>query len=151
VIAASQSNNSPVLGLAARATILPVRVVPSVAGAAAEPGPLARGVRFAQQNGADVIVVATPVYPWYALPLVVLVIMSRRWEWLAVWVAAYVAFVFDHSTGAQAAAYGGALLVVCLTIVRRARFEPVVSAGTFSSGRFGPTASASDRRRSRAG
>ncbi len=97
------------------------------------------------------LLVATPVYPWYALPLVVLVIMSRRWEWLAVWVAAYVAFVFDHSTGAQAAAYGGALLVVCLTIVRRARFEPVVSAGTFSSGRFGPTASASDRRRSRAG
>ena len=55
---------------------------------------------------------ATPVYPWYALPLAVLVIMSQRWEWLAVWAAAYVAFVFDHSVAVQVAAYGGALVVV---------------------------------------
>ncbi len=52
------------------------------------------------------LLVATPVYPWYALPLAVLVIMSQRWEWLAVWAAAYVAFVFDHSTAVQVAAYG---------------------------------------------
>ena len=69
------------------------------------------------------LLVATPVYPWYALPLAVLVIMSRRWEWLAVWAAAYVAFVFDHSVAVQVAAYGGALVVVVLATLRRARLS----------------------------
>jgi hypothetical protein len=31
--------------------------------------------------------IATPIYAWYALPFVVLVIMAGRLEWLAVWVA----------------------------------------------------------------
>ncbi|HEY5981812.1 MAG TPA: glycosyltransferase family 87 protein [Microlunatus sp.] len=88
------------------------------------------------------LLVATPVYPWYALPLAVLVIMSQRWEWLAVWAAAYVAFVFDHSTGVQVAAYGGASVVVSLAALRRARL---------SSRRVGPSEIASDRPRSRAG
>jgi hypothetical protein len=56
--------------------------------------------------------VATPTYPWYALPLTVLAIMASRWEWLSVWAAAYVAFVFDHSVAAQAGAYGSALIIV---------------------------------------
>ena len=42
--------------------------------------------------------IATPIYAWYALPFVVLVIMAGRLEWLAVWAALYVAFVFDHET-----------------------------------------------------
>jgi glycosyl transferase family 87 len=67
------------------------------------------------------LLVATPVYPWYALPLAVLVIMSRRWEWLAVWAAAYVAFVFDHSFAVQLAAYGAALGVVVVATLRRVR------------------------------
>ena len=67
------------------------------------------------------LLVATPVYPWYALPLAVLVIMSRRWEWLAVWAAAYAAFVFDHSPGVQIAAYGSALAVVGVTTLWRLR------------------------------
>jgi hypothetical protein len=67
------------------------------------------------------LLVATPVYPWYALPLAVLVIMSGRWEWLTVWVAAYVAFIFDHSTGVQVAAYGGALVVIGFAVLRRSR------------------------------
>ena len=79
------------------------------------------------------LLVATPVYPWYALPLAVLVIMSQRWEWLAVWAAAYVAFVFDHSTAVQVAAYGGALGVVAVVALRRIRLsrrtsEPVENA-----------------------
>ena len=69
------------------------------------------------------LLVATPVYPWYALPLAVLVIMSRRWEWLTVWAAAYVAFVFDHSTAVQVAAYGSALVVVLLVTLRRTRLS----------------------------
>lgn len=66
------------------------------------------------------LLVATPVYPWYALPLAVLVIMSQRWEWLSVWAAAYVAFVFDHSAVAQIAAYGTSLGVVVWSTLRRA-------------------------------
>ncbi|MEJ6906708.1 hypothetical protein, partial [Bradyrhizobium japonicum] len=70
------------------------------------------------------LLVATPVYPWYALPLAVLVIMSRRWEWLAVWAAAYVAFVFDHSIAVQMVAYGGALgVVVIVATLRRVRLS----------------------------
>ena len=88
------------------------------------------------------LLVATPVYPWYALPLAVLVIMSRRWEWLAVWAAAYVAFVFDHSSGVQIAAYGSALAVVGVTILWRVRVSRRTS---------GPDASADVPVRSRAG
>jgi hypothetical protein len=69
------------------------------------------------------LLVATPVYPWYALPLAVLTIMSRRWEWLAVWAAAYVAFVFDHAVLVQALAYGSALGVVAVAVLRRARLS----------------------------
>lgn len=58
------------------------------------------------------ILVATPVYPWYAMPLVVLALMARRPEWLAVWVAGYAAFVFDHSLAAQTISYGLALSTV---------------------------------------
>jgi hypothetical protein len=42
------------------------------------------------------------------------VIMAGRWEWLAVWVALYVAFVFDHEVLVQALAFGTALAVVAI-------------------------------------
>ena len=45
--------------------------------------------------------------------------MSRRWEWLAVWAAAYVAFVFDHAVLVQAVAYGSSLGVVAAAVLRR--------------------------------
>jgi hypothetical protein len=63
--------------------------------------------------------IATPIYAWYALPFVVLVIMAVRWEWLAVWPALYVAFVFDHEILIQALAFGAALGVVVLIGFRR--------------------------------
>ncbi len=63
--------------------------------------------------------VATPIYPWYAMPLVVLAVMSRRWEWLSVWLAVYVAFSFDHAIAAQGVAYGLALMIVVTAAVRR--------------------------------
>ena len=88
------------------------------------------------------LLVATPVYPWYALPLAVLVIMSQRWEWLAVWAAAYVAFIFDHSTSAHVAAYGTAFVVVVLSTLRRTRLTPR---------RVGPAETAPGLLRSRAG
>jgi Glycosyltransferase family 87 len=58
--------------------------------------------------------IATPIYAWYALPFVVLVIMAGRLEWLSVWAALYVAFVFDDETWVQALAFGTALAVVAI-------------------------------------
>ncbi len=63
--------------------------------------------------------IATPIYAWYALPFVVLVIMAGRLEWLAVWAAFYVAFVFDRESFVQALAFGTALGVVVLVEFRR--------------------------------
>lgn len=65
------------------------------------------------------ILLATPVYPWYALPFVVLVIMARRFEWLALWAAMYVAFIFDDQILAQGAAYAAALIAVLAAGWRR--------------------------------
>jgi membrane-anchored mycosin MYCP len=64
VIAAQPVNDSPVLGLSYRVRVLPVRVVPDEGSRdqAAQPGPLAKGITFAVQNDADVIVVTNPVY-----------------------------------------------------------------------------------------
>ncbi len=65
VIAAEVTDDNPVAGLAGRATILPVRVVPddvSSQETSAQPGVLARGIEFAVAEGADVIVVAAPSY-----------------------------------------------------------------------------------------
>jgi Glycosyltransferase family 87 len=67
------------------------------------------------------ILVATPSYPWYALGYVVLVLMSRRLEWLAVWPAMYAGPAF--SVWAESLAYGCALLVVVLAARRRATLE----------------------------
>jgi len=63
--------------------------------------------------------VATPIYPWYAMPLLVLAVMARRWEWLSVWLAAYVAFVFDHDIAVQGVAYGLAMIIVVAAVLRR--------------------------------
>jgi hypothetical protein len=74
--------------------------------------------------------VATPVYPWYAMPLLVLAVLASRWEWLAVWAAAYVAFVFDHLIAVQAAAYGLSLIIVVLVAgCRRATRDPHPATG----------------------
>ncbi|MFI1988186.1 S8 family serine peptidase [Actinoplanes sp. NPDC020271] len=64
VIAAAATANGPVTGLAPQTTVLPVRVVPDTGSApsAADPAQLARGIDFALQGGADVIVVAVPAY-----------------------------------------------------------------------------------------
>jgi membrane-anchored mycosin MYCP len=65
VIAADAGAGAPITGLAGRATILPVRVLPddlSAQSAPAQPDVLARGIDFAAAQGADVIVVAAPAY-----------------------------------------------------------------------------------------
>ena len=65
------------------------------------------------------ILLATPVYAWYALPLAALAILAGRWEWLSVWAASYVAFIGWAHIGVQAAGYGIALAVVLAALVGR--------------------------------
>lgn len=64
VVAARPSGSGGMVGLAPGADVLPVRVVPdaNAGNAQPQPGPLARGVTWAAQHGADVIVVASPVH-----------------------------------------------------------------------------------------
>ena len=72
------------------------------------------------------LLVATPIYPWYALGYVVIVIMAGRLEWLALWPAMYVAFSYDHEIVVQAAAYGLALVVIAVvTVLRSAARSPI--------------------------
>lgn len=64
VIAAHRAGGNEVVGAAPGTRIQPVRVVPDNPSdtASAEPEPLARGIAWSAGHGADVIVVATPVY-----------------------------------------------------------------------------------------
>jgi hypothetical protein len=72
--------------------------------------------------------IATPIYAWYALPFVVIVIMADRPEWLSVWVAAYVAFVFPDALLVQTAGYGVALLIIGVAVRSRRLRRPADSA-----------------------
>jgi hypothetical protein len=64
------------------------------------------------------LIVAGPGHAWLAMPLVVLVALSARYEWLAVGLAAYVALYAHelHLSGrdAQVIAYGSAAAIVAL-------------------------------------
>lgn len=76
--------------------------------------------------------IATPAYPWYLLPFMVLVVLARRFEWLALWPAAYFGYLHDRDPIFQTLGYGAALITILITVaVRRARVgavppEPVV-------------------------
>lgn len=66
------------------------------------------------------LVVATPAYPWYSLPLVALVVLARRPEWLAVPVAAGCAYVMPGVTPDRIA-WTLAAAVVLVACARRLR------------------------------
>ncbi|ONI74312.1 hypothetical protein BWI15_13380 [Kribbella sp. ALI-6-A] len=71
------------------------------------------------------LLVATPTYPWYGLPLIALAVLAGRAEWLAVPLAAYAAYAnFGHDVE-QGLIHLGALLVVLLVITLRHRSDAV--------------------------
>jgi hypothetical protein len=44
------------------------------------------------------LLIATPTYPWYVVPLLALAVLARRYEWFVLGVAAYGAYAFyDHA------------------------------------------------------
>ena len=68
------------------------------------------------------VLIATPAYAWYCLPLVALAVIAGRPEWSAVAVAGYLAYAGIRVPYLPGAAYGLAGVVVLLvTLVRRAQ------------------------------
>ena len=77
------------------------------------------------------LLIATPVQPWYGLPLAALAVLAARPVWLAVPAAAYPAFFAvvpdGPSPGAArngSLAFGLALFAIVVAAVRRARRRP---------------------------
>ena len=58
------------------------------------------------------LLISTPEYPWYCLPLFALAALARRPEWLALGIATQVAYVEGHSTTPPGWIYLAAGLVV---------------------------------------
>lgn len=66
---------------------------------------------------ASALLIATPTYPWYGLPLIALAVLAGRLEWLAVPIAAYVAYAnLEHSGWIYLAA---TVFVLAATLARR--------------------------------
>jgi hypothetical protein len=65
------------------------------------------------------LAIVTPRYPWYALLLVPMVVMTRRWEWLAI-PAALTVRLLIHGAQPVRLAMVVAIVVVVIVSVRRA-------------------------------
>lgn len=66
------------------------------------------------------LLIGTPGYPWYALPLVVLAVLAGRPEWLAVAAAMYPVYALYRVPHLAGLAFGAAGLIVLATTLARA-------------------------------
>ncbi|QDP96154.1 DUF2029 domain-containing protein [Microlunatus elymi] len=73
--------------------------------------------------------IGTPAYPWYLLPVMVLAILTRRLEWLALWPAAYLSFLYGYPLLLQTAGYATALAIIVAVTISRAR-QNKINSGT---------------------
>lgn len=80
------------------------------------------------------LLITTPTYPWYGLPLIALAVLANRFEWLVVPAAAYLAYAsfgHDHRQGLIYLAAGAVVLSV-ITLRHRSvltnRFDELVGA-----------------------
>ncbi|MEU4192317.1 glycosyltransferase 87 family protein [Kribbella sp. NPDC026611] len=65
------------------------------------------------------LLIATPTYPWYELPLIALAALARRPEWMAVPLAAYLAYAsFGHDTRQGLSYLAAAVIVVSVVTIR---------------------------------
>ncbi len=64
---------------------------------------------------------STPTYPWYAVPLVVLAVLSHRLEWISVALAMQLGYAALGLLGFSTASYVVAMVVVVVATVVRAR------------------------------
>jgi hypothetical protein len=67
------------------------------------------------------MLIASPAYPWYCLPLVALAVLAGRHEWLAVAVAGYLAYAGIRIPAVPGLAYAVAGAFVLLVSVGRAK------------------------------
>ncbi len=81
-------------------------------------------VRLALLLFGVLLLTTTPSYPWYALPLVALAVLTRRLEWLAVAVAGYVAYAGTRVPPVSAVGYAVALVIVVVVALARAERLP---------------------------
>ena len=85
------------------------------------------------------LLIATPVQPWYALPLVAVATLGGAWWWLAVAAAGYpiyfgVLLSGPHTLSEQVPALAALLVVAMATMIRRmSRRSPGVMPITGSS------------------
>ncbi len=71
------------------------------------------------------MLIATPAYPWYCLPLVALAVLAGRREWLAVAVAASLAYAGTRLPFVPGMAYAVAGTFVLLVAAGRAGYGPL--------------------------
>ncbi|WP_371403242.1 glycosyltransferase 87 family protein [Kribbella sp. NBC_00662] len=66
------------------------------------------------------LLIATPTYPWYGLPLIALAALAHRPEWIAVPIASYLAYAsFGHDTRQGLSYLAAAVIVVSAITIRR--------------------------------
>jgi hypothetical protein len=70
------------------------------------------------------LLITTPTYPWYGLPLIALAVLAGRFEWLVVPVAAYLAYASFGHDERQGLIYLAALVIVVIAITVRHRPIP---------------------------
>ena len=76
----------------------------------------------------SLLLVTTPSYPWYSLPLVALAVLSRRLEWLAVAVAGYVAYAGTSVPPLLGYAVAAAVVITVALWRRQRRAAPTEGA-----------------------
>lgn len=69
------------------------------------------------------LLITTPAYAWYSLPLVALAVLAGRWEWLAVPLAGYLAYASIRLPFLPGLSYAGAALVVAAVTLARHRIS----------------------------
>ena len=69
------------------------------------------------------MLIGTPSYPWYTLPLLGLAVLAGRWEWLAVVAGAYGAYA-AYDEPARASAWYAAAGAVVLLVTAARRIQP---------------------------
>jgi hypothetical protein len=89
------------------------------------------------------VLIATPAYAWYCLPLAALAVLAGRLEWLAVAVAGYLAYAGTRLPFVPGIAYAVAGAFVLIVAVRRTGYSPVW--GQLRAGRSPLSASSSCR------
>lgn len=78
----------------------------------------------------SLLLVTTPSYPWYSLPLVALAVLARRLEWLAVAAAGYLAYAGARVPPVGAVGYAvAAAVVVGVTVWRHQHLNDPGEAG----------------------